>query len=211
VILIWPILRRTRTIRISIDLWWGVFGDLLTISSSKKFHSLGGVIPGQNERKAPPLVKLDRNLCTADWEALYPGCILQSQETEISDHCPLVLGLTEGIHGKQRFHFESFWTKLPGFHDVAGRGFLEWANLRPAILPPWAIRDQLEQCVRAPSGPEHSQRSRCLQIPHDYLTYGCFLSDTGTLPDPVLCFLLSKEWTAGKVTPTSCLCFKGPR
>lgn len=45
--------------------------------------------------------------------------ILQSQASEISDHCPLVLGLTEGVHGKRRFNFESFWPKIEGFHEAA--------------------------------------------------------------------------------------------
>ena len=49
---------------------------------------------------------------------MYPECILQSQATEISDHCPLLLGLKEGIQSKKRFHFESFWTKLEGFHEA---------------------------------------------------------------------------------------------
>lgn len=84
----------------------------------KEIPLLGRRYTWSNEGDTPTLVKLDRVLCTNVWEALYPDYILQSQATDISDHCPLVLGLTEGIHGKRRFHFESFWTKLPGFHDV---------------------------------------------------------------------------------------------
>jgi len=57
-------------------------------------------------------------LCTTDWEDLYPNCILQSHATEMSDHCPLVLGLKVGVKGRRRFHFESFWTRLPGFLDM---------------------------------------------------------------------------------------------
>ena len=56
--------------------------------------------------------------CTNDWEDIYSENILQSHATEMSDHCPLILGLREGIRGKKRFHFESFWTKLPGFHET---------------------------------------------------------------------------------------------
>jgi hypothetical protein len=36
----------------------------------------------------------------------------------MSDHCPLVLGLKDGVKGKRCFHFESFWTCLPGFLDT---------------------------------------------------------------------------------------------
>jgi hypothetical protein len=31
---------------------------------------------------------------------------------------PLILGLREGVVGKKRFHFESFWPKLEGFQEV---------------------------------------------------------------------------------------------
>jgi hypothetical protein len=57
-------------------------------------------------------------ICTEDWEALYPECMLQSLPSETSDHCPLLLSLSEGSTSKQRFHFESFWTKLPMFMDT---------------------------------------------------------------------------------------------
>jgi hypothetical protein len=36
----------------------------------------------------------------------------------MSDHCPLVLGLQDGVKGKRRFHFESYWTRLPEFLDT---------------------------------------------------------------------------------------------
>ena len=38
-----------------------------------------------------------------------------SNATEASDHCPLTLKLKMDLRGKRRFHFESFWLKLPGF------------------------------------------------------------------------------------------------
>lgn len=71
-----------------------------------------------NERESPTLVKLDRVLCTNDWEDIYPECLLQSHATQLSDHCPLIIGLKDGSKTKKRFHFESFWTKLDGFQDV---------------------------------------------------------------------------------------------
>jgi hypothetical protein len=38
--------------------------------------------------------------------------------SEDSDHCPLLLGLKDSKGVKRRFHFESFWTKIEGFHEV---------------------------------------------------------------------------------------------
>lgn len=64
-------------------------------------------------------------MCTANWETLFPECILQSQATDISDHCPLLLGLNEGTTAKKRFHFESFWPKLDGFHDAVENSWVQ--------------------------------------------------------------------------------------
>lgn len=53
-----------------------------------------------------------------DWEAIFPDSVLQSTTSGVSDHCPLILGLKVSTGGKRRFHFESFWTKIPGFLDA---------------------------------------------------------------------------------------------
>lgn len=84
----------------------------------KEIPLLGRRYTWSNERDSPTLVKLDRVLCTNDWEDLYPESLLQSAATEMSDHCPLILGLCEGIMGKKRFHSESFWPRLPGFFET---------------------------------------------------------------------------------------------
>jgi hypothetical protein len=112
----------------------------------KEIPLLGRRYTWSNEREAPTLVKLDRVLCTTDWEDMFPDCILQSQATQISDHCPLVLGLTEGGHGKKRFHFESFWTKLPGFHDVVENS---WAQEVNATCPTERISLKLKRLTKA--------------------------------------------------------------
>jgi endonuclease/exonuclease/phosphatase family metal-dependent hydrolase len=70
-----------------------------------------------NERASPTLVRLDRIFCTADWEDMFPNCLLQSSASQISDHCPLLLGLHGLVQGKRRFHFESFWIRLEGFME----------------------------------------------------------------------------------------------
>jgi hypothetical protein len=44
----------------------------------KEIHLLGRKYTWSNERKALTLVKLDRVLCTAEWEALFLDWILQS-------------------------------------------------------------------------------------------------------------------------------------
>jgi hypothetical protein len=71
-----------------------------------------------NHQTSPTLVRLDRVLCTVDWDGLFPNHLLQSAASEDSDHCPLILGLNSMCSGKRQFHFESFWPKLEGFQDV---------------------------------------------------------------------------------------------
>lgn len=70
-----------------------------------------------NERENPTLVRLDRAFCTTDWEEVFPDAVLQSATAGVSDHCPLILGLKIRNTGKQRLYFESFWSKLDGFHE----------------------------------------------------------------------------------------------
>jgi hypothetical protein len=63
----------------------------------KEIPLLGRRYMWSNERASPTLVKLDRS----DWEDIYPDCVLQSHATEMSDRCPLVLGLKDGVNGKR--------------------------------------------------------------------------------------------------------------
>lgn len=71
-----------------------------------------------NERATPTLVRLDRVFCTMTWDAAFPNNLLQSTAAGISDHYPLVLNLSANKWGKCRFHFESFWPKLPRFEEM---------------------------------------------------------------------------------------------
>lgn len=112
----------------------------------KEIPLLGRRYTWSNEREALTLVKLDRIMCTADWEDMFPDCILQSQATQISDHCPLLLGLKEGGHGKRRFHFESYWTELPGFHEVVANSWEQHIN---ASCPMERISLKLKGLTRA--------------------------------------------------------------
>lgn len=40
-----------------------------------------------------------------DWETLNPDYILHSQATELSDHCPLLLGFKVRVSGKKEVPF----------------------------------------------------------------------------------------------------------
>jgi exonuclease III len=68
----------------------------------------GRHITWTNGHSNPTLVKLDRVLCSVDWEDAFSDYLLQSSATQDSDHCPMLLGLHDVHRGKQTFLFESF-------------------------------------------------------------------------------------------------------
>jgi hypothetical protein len=65
-----------------------------------------------NQHESPTLVRLDRVLCTVEWEDLFLDCLLQSMASNDSDHCPLLLSIKDNYSGTKHFHFEAFWPKL---------------------------------------------------------------------------------------------------
>lgn len=100
----------------------GRFRRTLNDLQLKELPLLGRKYTWSIERNAPTLVLLDRVFYTADWETIFPDCILQSPASLISDCCPLILGLHYFIQGKRRFHFEKFWPKLDGYLDIFFEG-----------------------------------------------------------------------------------------
>jgi len=95
----------------------GRFRRLINDLELKELPMLGRKFTWSNHQDVPTLVRLDRVLCSTQWELLFPNCLLQSCATDGSDHCPLLLGLNDVQPGKARFHFEAFWTKLEGFQE----------------------------------------------------------------------------------------------
>jgi hypothetical protein len=124
----------------------GRFRRLVNDLELKEIPLLGRRYTWSNERASPTLVKLDRVLCTADWEDIFPDCVLQSLASEISDHCPLLLGLQDGVRGKRRFHFESYWSQLPGFFDTVK---ISWDEPVGIIGPLERISFKLKRLTRA--------------------------------------------------------------
>jgi hypothetical protein len=64
----------------------------------------------------------------------------------MSDHCPLILGLEDGVISKKCFHFESYWMKLPGFHEAVERS---WNELDRASLSLERLSIKLKRLMRA--------------------------------------------------------------
>lgn len=110
----------------------GRFRRLINDLGLKDIPLLGRKYTWSNGQDSPTLVRLDRMLCSLDWETLFPDCLLQSASTDGSDHCPLLLGLQDNKPGKRRFHFETFWTKLDGFMDTVA---VAWSSVQTDNCP----------------------------------------------------------------------------
>ncbi|XP_073368025.1 uncharacterized protein [Aegilops tauschii subsp. strangulata] len=74
----------------------------------------------------------DMELKEAYWDTGHPGHLLQALSSSISDHCPLLMSTNVSFHRKSRFHFQSYWPSLPGFHDVVAGS---WNSLPPKANP----------------------------------------------------------------------------
>jgi hypothetical protein len=96
----------------------GRFRRFLDDSDLLEIPLLGRKYTWSNERRSPTLVRLDRAFCCDGWNGIFPDAVLQSTAAGVSDHCPLLLGLNAANKGKRRFHFESFWMKVPGLFDA---------------------------------------------------------------------------------------------
>lgn len=71
-----------------------------------------------NERDSPTLIKLDRFFFSADWEELFPSCLLEAASSVASDHCALLLHSCLDSPRVHCFWFEAIWPKFEGFIQV---------------------------------------------------------------------------------------------
>jgi exonuclease III len=115
----------------------------------KELPLVGRKFTWSNGQHNPTLVKLDRVFCSLDWDDQFPWALLQSSSSFDSDHCPLLLGLKDIVHGKPRFHFEAFWTKLDGFLVAVEEA---WAAVPASHCPLLTLSKKLKATAKALQG-----------------------------------------------------------
>ena len=71
----------------------GRFRRLISVLELKNLPLLVPKYTWSNYQGSPTLVKLDRVLCSMDWEQLFPNYLLQSCATDSSDHALFSLAL----------------------------------------------------------------------------------------------------------------------
>ncbi|KAF8731380.1 hypothetical protein HU200_016438 [Digitaria exilis] len=92
-----------------------------------------------NERLNPTLEKLDRILVSTDWDALFPYSFLQALSSGMSDHAPLHLATNSLPQPKRRFHFESWWIKIPDLTEAISQAW----HCPDTITNPYSRLDHL--------------------------------------------------------------------
>jgi hypothetical protein len=117
--------------------------------SLKEIPLHGRQFTWSNGQDNPTLVRLDRAFCSVEWEGLFPNCLLHSSASQDFDHCPLILGLDDVNPGKQRFHFEAFWTKLDGFQETVA---FVWAAVPTGPCPLLTLSAKLKATTRGLQG-----------------------------------------------------------
>ena len=78
----------------------GRFRRFINDLALKEIPLHGRKFTWSNQQLSPTLVRLDRVLCSVDWEEKFPNCLLQSMASNDSDHCPLLLGLRDNMVGR---------------------------------------------------------------------------------------------------------------
>jgi exonuclease III len=96
----------------------GRFRRFVNDCALKDVYLHGRMYTWSSERDTPTLVRLDRVLCTSDWEDAHADCFLRCLTTAHSDHCPLFLDCAPQPPAPGRFHFEQYWMRLEGFQET---------------------------------------------------------------------------------------------
>jgi hypothetical protein len=93
----------------------GAFQDAIQDFELKELNLLGRKFTWSNDRTH---TRIDRAFCSVEWDLMLPRVFLQALSSNVSDHCPLVIAGSSTVRRFAGFRFESFWPRLPGYHDV---------------------------------------------------------------------------------------------
>jgi hypothetical protein len=96
----------------------GAFRAAIDHLRLKEIKLNGSRFTWSNQQDNPTLTRIDRLLCTPEWELIFPACFLHSLPSLMSDHTPLLLQGELDHHQNTSFRFENFWTKMEGFQDL---------------------------------------------------------------------------------------------
>lgn len=96
----------------------GAFRAAINHLHLKEIKLNGRRFTWSNQQDNPTLTRIDRFLCTPEWELTFPACFLHSLPSLMSDHTPLLLQGDLDHHPNTSFRFENFWTEMEGFQEL---------------------------------------------------------------------------------------------
>ncbi|CAN6171901.1 unnamed protein product [Urochloa humidicola] len=90
--------------------------------------------------------RIDRAFCSIDWDLMMPNASLQALPSRVSDHCPLLIAGGTVVQRYAGFRFESFWPKLPGYHETVAEA---WQKPLQITNPFLRLHTKLQRTSRA--------------------------------------------------------------
>jgi exonuclease III len=114
------------------------FRSFIDQAGLEEINMLGRSYSWSNQRAAPTLELLDKVFATVDWLDEFPSHMLRPLSSDCSDHCSLLLISEPSSAGQRRFHFETFWTKVPGYGDIVKKAW----DVPVAEADPFRVLDQ---------------------------------------------------------------------
>jgi exonuclease III len=84
----------------------GAFRAAINHLQLKEIKLNGRRFTWSNQQDNPTLTRIDKFLCTPEWELIFPACFLHSLPSLMSDHTPLLLQGELDHHHNTSFRFE---------------------------------------------------------------------------------------------------------
>ena len=123
----------------------GAFKAVIDELNLKELRLNGRRFTWSNEQDRLTLTRIDRLLCTPDWELAFPTCFLHSLPSLMSDHTPLLLQGEIKHYKNPSFRFENFWVKMEGFNELVEQ---IWNRPVHSVLPLKRLNTKLERVAK---------------------------------------------------------------
>ncbi|KAM0894533.1 hypothetical protein ACQ4PT_024480 [Festuca glaucescens] len=112
-----------------------MFNDCLADLALREITRVGARFTWSNNRIDPVQSVLDRVFVSVEWEMEFPLCSLRAATRIGSDHSPLLLCSGGSAPPRlNRFHFENFWLRQPGFAEAVGGKWERAADSPPRVF-----------------------------------------------------------------------------
>lgn len=109
----------------------GAFREVVRDLELKELNLRGRKFTWSNDRTQ---TRIDRALCSAEWDLMMPNVFLQALSSTVSDHCPLLLAGCGTVQKYKGFRFEEFWPRIDGYHEVVAAAWNQNVHVTNPLL-----------------------------------------------------------------------------